>query len=303
MPISEENRIETEHVTRQHITDATGCAVRTMRVISQSDMACVMLVELENEHKEGAGRSISQQVIAKHTRDDAALIEGRMLEKLGALSPIPYPKVIYCARHLLIMDYIAADGRVGTSGTQDLAQQLAAQHEITQPDFGLEFDTLIGGLHQPNTPSRDWRDFFRDQRLLFMAQYASESGNLPARLHHRIEKLCTRLADFIAPDSKASLLHGDLWGGNILYHQGKLAGLIDPALYFGDAEIELAFGTLFGDLDRHFFERYRQYRPLDADFFNTRRDLYNLYPLLVHVRLFGGHYVSAVERNLTTLGF
>ncbi|WP_083607858.1 fructosamine kinase family protein [Thalassospira sp. TSL5-1] len=288
---------------QKRIADTIGCTVRHMRVMTQSDMTCVMWAELEDTDGGEPTAMVPRQVVVKHTADNTALIEGRMLQKLGALSPIRYPGVLYGDDHLLVMDYIDADGQAGPSGAQDLAQQLAAQHDITQPDFGLEFDTLIGGLYQPNPPCANWLEFFRDQRLLFMAQCASDSGKLPARLYHRIEKLCTRLDEFIAPDVKPSLLHGDLWGGNILYHQGKLAGLIDPALYFGDAEIELAFGTLFGDLNNDFFDTYRQYRPLERDFFTTRRDLYNLYPLLVHVRLFGGSYVNAVDHNLAQLGF
>ncbi|WP_114090811.1 fructosamine kinase family protein [Thalassospira profundimaris] len=274
-----------------------------MRVMSQSDMACVMLAELEDTDGGEPTGIVPRQVVVKHTADNTACIEGRMLQKLGTLSPIRYPGVLYGDDHLLVMEYIKADGQAGSSGAQDLAQKLAAQHDITQPDVGLEFDTLIGGLHQPNPPCANWLEFFRDQRLLFMAQCASDSGKLPSHLRQRIDKLSARLGDFIAPDVKPSLLHGDLWGGNILYHQGKLAGLIDPALYFGDAEIELAFGTLFGDLNRDFFDVYSEYRPLHPEFFTTRRDLYNLYPLLVHVRLFGGSYVQAVERNLAQLGF
>ena len=88
----------------------------------------------------------------------------------------------------------------------------------------------------------------------------------------------------------------------MLFRSGKIAGLVDPAIYYGDREIELAFGTLFGDLTPAFFDRYGEIFPIQPGFFEERRDLYNLYPLLVHVRLFGGSYVGSVDRILTRFG-
>ena len=98
------------------------------------------------------------------------------------------------------------------------------------------------------------------------------------------------------------MLHGDLWGGNILCHDDKIAGLIDPAIYYGDREIDLAFGTLFGDLTPEFFKQYDEVSKIEPGFFEERRDLYNLYPLLVHVRLFGGSYVDSVDQTLSRFG-
>jgi fructosamine-3-kinase len=102
--------------------------------------------------------------------------------------------------------------------------------------------------------------------------------------------------------SPPSLVHGDMWTGNVLCKGGRIAAFIDPAVYYADAEIELAFSTLFGTFGEAFFDRYREHRPLQPGFFEARRDLYNLYPLLVHVRLFGGSYVGSVERTLRQFG-
>jgi fructosamine-3-kinase len=99
-----------------------------------------------------------------------------------------------------------------------------------------------------------------------------------------------------------SAIHGDLWGGNILSSGHRISGLIDPALYYADAEIELAFMTLFGSVGDRFFRSYGERSALRPGFFEARRDLYNLYPLLVHVRLFGGGYVAQVERTLDRFG-
>jgi fructosamine-3-kinase len=93
-----------------------------------------------------------------------------------------------------------------------------------------------------------------------------------------------------------------MWGGNVLVNDGCIAGFIDPAIYYADPEIELAFSTLFSTFGEPFFRRYSEIRPIRPDFFEVRRDLYNLWPLLVHVRLFGGGYVRQVERILKSLG-
>ena len=135
-----------------------------------------------------------------------------------------------------------------------------------------------------------------------MATAAQQEGHLPARLVNRIDKLIVKLGDLIAEKPAASLLHGDLWGGNILCHDDKIAGLIDPAIYYGDREIDLAFGTLFGDLTPEFFKQYDEVSKIEPGFFEERRDLYNLYPLLVHVRLFGGSYVDSVDQTLSRFG-
>ena len=173
---------------------------------------------------------------------------------------------------------------------------------MTAPKFGFDGATVIGGLDQPNPWTDSWRDFFRDRRLLYMGREAMDAGRLSAGVMARLETLADRLDTWIAEPARASLVHGDMWGGNVLTAGGKITGFIDPAIYYADAEIELAFTTLFNTFGDAFFARYAEHRPIRAGFFEERRDLYNLYPLLVHVRLFGGHYVNSVERTLERFG-
>ena len=101
----------------------------------------------------------------------------------------------------------------------------------------------------------------------------------------------------------SSLIHGDVWTTNVLARNGRVTGFIDPAIYYAHAEIELAFTTLFGTFDEDFLRRYEELRPIAPGFMEVRRDIYNLYPLLVHVRLFGGGYVASVESILHRFGF
>lgn len=236
------------------------------------------------------------------TAGSGLAVEGYMLNRLAELSELPVPAVRHADDTLLLMDYIETSGNLTDPAQTHAAELLAALHAIKGPAFGFERDTLIGGLHQPNPETALWLDFFRDQRLLYMGRQALDAGRLPGRLMSRLETLAGRLDRWIAEPDHPSLLHGDMWTGNVLCRNGRIAGFIDPAVYFGDPEIELAFSTLFGTFGRAFFARYASLRELKPGFFEERRDLYNLYPLLVHVRLFGGSYVSSVDRTLTQFG-
>jgi fructosamine-3-kinase len=119
----------------------------------------------------------------------------------------------------------------------------------------------------------------------------------------RIERLCARLDEWLSEPERPSLLHGDVWTTNILADGDRITAFLDPAIYFGHPEIELAFTRLFGTFGRAFYDHYRQIRPIAPGFFEERCDFYNLYPLLVHVRLFGGSYVASVQHTLEQYGF
>jgi len=231
-----------------------------------------------------------------------AALEGQMLRYLAERSRLPVPAVYHAGNGLLLMAFISTSGSLDAAAESDAAEHLGALHAITAPTFGFAYDTLIGGLAQPNPMTASWRAFFRDHRLLFMAREALTAEHLPARTMTRIEILAGRLDRWIGATTEPSLIHGDMWNGNILCRSGRVAGFVDPAIYFADAEIELAFSTLFGTFNTAFFRRYGELRPIAPGFFEERCDLYNLYPLLVHVRLFGGTYVGQVERTLTKLG-
>lgn len=229
-------------------------------------------------------------------------VEGWMLGYLAERAPLPVPEVVHCDDQLLLMTFVEAGDAIDEAAEQDAACLLAALHDVTGSTFGLERDTVIGGLHQPNAPSTSWIEFFRERRLLHMAREARDIGRLPAALMDRIELLADQLPDWIDDSARPALIHGDLWTGNVLVRRGRIAGLVDPAIYYADPEIELAFATLFGTFGSAFFQRYGELRPLRPGFFEWRCDLYNLYPLLVHVRLFGGSYVGEVARILDRLG-
>jgi len=230
-------------------------------------------------------------------------LEGMMLQYLARHSPLPVPTVLHADDTLLLMTLLPSDGGLNAAAQSHAADLLAALHNVSADKFGFECDTVIGGLHQPNRQTGSWRAFFAEQRLLEMARQGMQAGRLPSPLMKRIEALAGHLERWLSEPAQPSLIHGDVWAGNVLSANGRITGFIDPAIYFADAEIELAFSTLFATFSDAFFSRYNEHRPIAPGFFEERRDLYNLYPLLVHVRLFGGSYVGSVEGILRKFGF
>jgi fructosamine-3-kinase len=230
-------------------------------------------------------------------------IEAYMLGELRRLSALPVPEVHFADADLLVMDFIEADGGGITPAVERHAAELiAALHVTPRPSFGYARDTLIGPLPQPNPQSALWVPFFRDHRLLHMARAAHREGQLPTPLLVRIERLAERLGDYLVEPPFPSLLHGDLWTGNVLTRGDRIAGFVDPALYCGSPEVELAFTTMFGTFGQAFFDAYEALAPLPPGFHATRCGLYNLYPGLVHVRLFGAAYLAGIDRTLRPLG-
>ena len=277
------------------IAAAAGAAVRRFHPLAGGSVANVYRVELTDE------RQVAVKLADPET--GRLQVEGAMLDDLARHSRLPLPRNLYATPELLVMSWIDNDGgALGASAQTHAAELLAELHGITAPSFGYDRDTLIGGLAQPNGWMASWRAFFAERRLLYMAHEAHRAGRLPAPLLVRLETLADRLDRWIAEDTRVSLIHGDMWGGNLLVKDGRIAGFVDPAIYYADAEIELAFATLFDTFGDVFFRRYDELRPLRAGFFEERRELYNLYPLLVHVRLFGGAYVDSVATTLARYG-
>ncbi len=263
------------------------------RPLSGGCVGDVALVELANGGK----------LVAKLGGADSGLArEGFMLRYLAERSSLPVPEVLHGDDNLLLMEYRPSGDRIDGSAERHAADLVATLHEISGPSFGFECDTVIGGLPQPNPPAQSWLEFFRDQRLLDMGRRAMQTGRLPESVMARLECMAAKLDNWIEEPARPSLIHGDMWGGNVLVRDGRITGFIDPAIYFADPEIELAFTTLFATFGDTFFARYQEHRPMHPGFFEARRDLYNLYPLLVHVHLFGGSYVNSVARTLTRFG-
>ena len=239
-------------------------------------------------------------LVAKVDREGESHLEREayMLRYLREKSELPVPEVYHGSGTLLLMEFVEGSSRFSDRAERHAAELLAALHSITMDTYGHERDTLIGSLDQPNPLTEDWVEFFREHRLLYLARVANEAGRLPAGDLRRVERLAERLEDLIGEPNPPALIHGDVWSANVLAKGDRIAAFLDPALYYADPEIELAFISLFNSFGGTFLEHYAEIRGIDRRFFETRRDLYNLYPLLVHVYFFGGGYLDTVRSSL-----
>lgn len=195
----------------------------------------------------------------------------------------------------LLMEFIP-EGDNGNSYA--FGEQLAILHNSRGESFGLDHDNYIGSLPQSNKNHDNWVSFFSEERIGPQLKIAVDSGKMDSSSVRGWTGLQSRLDDLMPP-VKPSLIHGDLWGGNYLFDQKGSAVLIDPAVYYGHPEMDLAFSKMFGGFSVEFYDGYESVSPTEAGF-SERVPLYNLYPLLVHVNLFGGHYTSqaaAVLKN------
>ncbi len=292
------------------LREALGVAVASARPLSGGCIGEVYLVGLEAPLEDGGTR----RVVAKVDQSSAPRldVEGFMLEYLAGHSALPVPHVFHASPGLLVMAHVEGESHFSSSAQRHAADVLAALHAIAAPQHGLERPTLIGGLEQPNPRTDSWIEFFGDHRLRYMAEEGVREGCVPRAIYKRLVQFVERLGDFIEEPPHPSLLHGDAWTTNILAAEGRITAFLDPAIYHGHPEIELAFTTLFSTFGQHFFDRYHELRPIPAGFFEGaggkpgapgRKDIYNLYPLLVHARLFGSSYLGGVESTLRGFGF
>ena len=227
--------------------------------------------------------------------------EAEGLEAMADTGTIRVPRPLGTGTHdgqsYIIMEYIASGG-AGSRGQALAGEQLAAMHRHTAERFGWHRDNTIGATHQPNAWRTDWIDFWREQRLGFQLELAGHNG-FP-NLARRGEQLLERFPALIDHDPQPSLLHGDLWGGNITFDTDGQPVIFDPAVYYGDREAELAMTELFGGFGRDFYAAYDAAWPLDRGY-ATRKTLYNLYHILNHANLFGGGYASQAQRMIDQL--
>ena len=279
----------------EEVAAALGVRMRHARPLGGGCIGEVYRVDLSD----------GSRLVAKVDPDRAANLqrEAYMLRYLREKSQLPVPEVYHDSPTLLLMEFIQGDGGIADERVQEHgADLLAALHGITADHFGHERDTLIGSLDQPNPPNGSWVDFFREQRLLYLARVANESGRLPEATRHRLERFAGTLEERLPEPERPALIHGDVWSGNVVAKDGRVAAFLDPAIYYADPEIELSFIHLFNSFSGPFFTRYREVRGL-REGFEERAEVYNLYPLLVHTHFFGGGYRRAVEATLERFGF
>jgi protein-ribulosamine 3-kinase len=196
-------------------------------------------------------------------------------------------------------------GRPSRATWRILGMTLARLHHVRAEDFGWDSDNFIGVLPQANGRMADWPTFWRERRLRPQLDRAIQAGHLgddvAARFGALFEALDERLA--VGVEEGPSMLHGDLWSGNVHVGRGGAAAVLDPACYHGHREVDLAMTELFGGFDPAFYQAYEEAWPLDDGYRRGRRSIYQLYYLLAHVNLFGGGYVGSTLAALERAGF
>jgi fructosamine-3-kinase len=230
--------------------------------------------------------------------------EAQALQKLRATQTVRVPQVLQIGDEVpfLALEWIEEKAPADSARwSRGFAKNLAKLHAFpVGENFGFEHDNYIGVLPQRNAWRTSWPEFYRDCRLLPQMQVAREHGLLNAQREYSIEKIANRIEvlfqDF---NARPSLLHGDLWSGNFIAHENETV-LIDPASYIGEHEVEIAFIELFGGFPRGFVAEYNAIFPLQRGY-ETRRNLHQLYPLLVHLNHFDERYNYALDRTITEI--
>ena len=229
--------------------------------------------------------------------------EAEGLRELAASRTLRVPQPICMGRQgaeaYLVLEHLEL-GRAGSDGMARAGRQLAALHATAGDCYGWTRDNTIGSTPQPNAPCGDWIAFWRARRLGFQLDLAGRNGYGGA-LQRRGERLLADLeALFEDYSPPASLLHGDLWGGNMAFDSSGAPVVYDPALYYGDREADLAMTELFGGFTADFYAAYREAWPLDSGY-PVRKTLYNLYHVLNHLNLFGGGYAGQAGHMIDRL--
>ena len=274
---------------RDGIEEALGAPIRSQRSLAGGDICRAYEVILDDDRR-----------LFVKTRDQAPpemfRTEARGLSWLKETEALRVPEVVAAGDNFLALEFLDSAPKENDFDEQ-LGRGLARLHQFPCQQPGLEFDNFIGPLPQSNTPLENWVDFYTQQRLQPRVEEAVQGGKAPRNWLRKFGNLYQVLPDLV-PDEPSSRLHGDLWGGNLLTGPHGEPCLIDPAVYGGHREIDLAMMKLFGGFSPTVFAAYHECYPLQSGF-QDRVDLYQLYPLLVHVNLFGAGYVSSVERALS----
>ncbi|UDL05310.1 fructosamine kinase family protein [Marinobacter sp. CA1] len=238
------------------------------------------------------------------TYDNALQVEAEGLERLRqALAGVPdarvrIPVVHRVDQHSLLLDRIDA-GPGSETQMAELGRDLAGMHRLRQPYYGLDHDNYIGLAPQRNDPDREWGRFFLDRRLgdqLARITEAAVKAEFEAVIRRQRDRLRAFLNDHCP---QPSLLHGDLWSGNVLC-DATAAWLIDPAVYYGDREADLAMTEFFGGFPASFYHAYDQAWARTGAY-PVKRDIYNLYHALNHYNLFGAGYLGSCRRALAVI--
>lgn len=277
---------------REELAEALASPVSSAEAMSGGDINDAWRVTLED------GRAV---FVKTNERADPAMFprEAEGLAWLAEANALRTPEVLATSDAFLALELIKP-GRRAAGFDEQLGRGLAALHRAGADGFGFPSDNFIGTLPQDNGREADWPRFYVRRRLEPQLRMAVDRGLASATMRRGLARVFSNIDALTGPSEPPSRLHGDLWGGNCFVDENGAPVLIDPAVYGGHREMDLAMMQLFGGFNARVFSAYDEAYPL-APGWRERVPLYQLYPLLVHVNLFGGGYVTSVERALDTL--
>lgn len=221
--------------------------------------------------------------------------EARGLATLANAGTLKVPRPLFDGKFhqqiYLVMEHLDR-GEAAPGFWEDFGRQMAALHQHTREQYGLDYDNFIGKVHQCNESRPSWHEFYGSQRIMPLVYKAEKNKMLHADSVHDAEKMCARLSEII-PEERPALLHGDLWKGNFMVYKTGMAAIFDPSIFYGHREFDLAIARLFGGYDEKFYGAYQEAYPLLPGH-HDRVDIFQLYHLLVHLLLFGDQYKQDV---------
>ncbi|SFE65460.1 fructosamine kinase family protein [Roseivivax sediminis] len=261
----------------QPLLDAFGAEIAETRPLSGGDLSEVAYIRLDT----------GRELVVK--TGPLVHVEARMLAAMAMLHA-PVPELLHTEHRLICLDYLP-EAPATRETWRGFGEALATLHSWDGGYYGWDEDYAFGPVPIPNGKTDTWPEFWAERRLL------ADPSALPPDIARRVERLAARLPEMLPESPRASLLHGDLWGGNLHFTEDR-AVMIDPASYYGHSEVDLAMLTLFGTPDQAFWRGYGKPDPGVED----RRPVYQLWPALVHLRLFGGGYHAMATGLLDDIG-